>query len=427
VAKTATQQPTAAPGSWFDVPGAPGGGTQWQETYETTNGLAVTLAGATQTTANGIVPFKQTDVVLDWFAKVSFTQTYTGGTGQTMTNSAYAPMNVFGAVQLLIQNQYSSVKVENGIDWYIFNLIRPDHGGFKGGLGRDNFGANPAGDPVGGTATGYYTTALAQANQFAATWANSSTAYELIFRLPASQWFDVYYDLAPTGQVTTAPHPAVVSPQYMAGTTRQITPSIVFNPGLGGVTDFAPVSTTTLTPTSDSATTYAGTATLVFTRQAIYSGAVQVLPPVYAWQYAWQTTRFSLSGVSKVNLMIPLESGQVLSVYVRMFDPSASSSIGAPININTVTKMQLQYGSGLMRFDDTPDLCQRRWFKQHGNLLPQGCFGWDLAIDNRGQMTNKAALNLLTTAGCLVHIEWTAALSSTAYAVLGIESLVYVS
>ena len=415
----------AAPGQLFDVPGGPGGGTQWQETYESTNGLSVTLSASNQVVANGIQAFKQTDVVVDWLFKLTLTQTYTSGTGQSFTNSAYAPFNAIGPFQLQIQNQYSSVKVESGIDLYIFNIIRS--GRAPRNAGEVNLGANPSGDPVGGTATGYYTTNLAQANQFAATWANSNATWEAIFRVPAAQWFDQYWDLLPTGEPASAPHGAVVSPQYMAGTTRQIIPSITFNPGLVSTLDNGPVSTTALTPTSDSASTFTGSASLVFKRQAIYAGAPAVLPPVYAWQYAWQTTRFSLSGVSKQDILIPLESGQVLCVYVRLFDPSANSGLGAPININTITKAQLQYGSGLLRYDDTPDTVQQRFMLQHQSMLPQGVIAWDLAMDDWGRITNKRALNLLTTAGCLVHLEFTGTLSSTAYAVLGIESLVYVS
>lgn len=404
------------PGQLFDVPGAPGGGTQWQETYETTQGLVVTPVTANQVVANGILAFKQTDVVLDWLVNLKFTQTYTAGTS-TLTASAYAPFNAIGPVQLQIQNQYSSVKVESGIDLYIFNQIRPQ----RVPMIPTNSGANPSGAPVGGTATGYYTTALAQANQFAAQWSTASTAWQTILRLPGSQWFDSYWDLAPTGEPVAAPHAAVVSPQYMAGTTRQITPSVTFNPGSGATTDVAAVNIGAGTGT------YAGTANLTFKRRAIYAGQAAALPPVYAWQYAWQTTRFNASGVSKLTLPIPLESGQVLSIYVRFFDPSAAAGLGAPININTITKAQLQYGSGLLRFDDTPDTYQERWFEQHAFLLPQGVMGWDLALDERELITNKRALNLLTTAGCLCYFEFTAPLSATAYAVMGIESLVYVS
>jgi hypothetical protein len=47
-------------------------------------------------------------------------------------------------------------------------------------------------------------------------------------------------------------------------------------------------------------------------------------------------------------------------------------------------------------------------------------------MDNYGRCSNAGALNTLTTASVLVHLEFTAALSATAYAVLGVEALTYV-
>jgi hypothetical protein len=345
-------------------------------------------------------------------------------------------MNAIGPVKQIIQNQYASVDVESGIDLYIFNLIRPYRSATGGNGGTpQNLYANPAGDPVGGTATGYLTTALAQANQInAAIWSTAVSAYNLVLRLPGGQWFDKYYDIAVTGEPLTAPHPALVSPQFMAGTTRVITPQIFLNPGLGATTDVSPVATTTLTPTSDSASTFTGSATMRLRRRAAYAGNPVILPPVYAWQYRWKTQRFSLSGVSQANLILPLDTGQLLSCYVRMFDPLAAAGVGAPININVVSRVNLQYGSGLYWFDSqtiggttASELLQKLWLDQHGNMLPQGVLAFDLAIDERSGITNARALNTLSTAGILMHLEFTGAQSSASYAVLGTESLVYVT
>ena len=434
---TTSQQQAPLPGQYFDTPGIPGGSTQWTDQDETTTNLVTTQNASTQIPIVGIQQYRQTDVVSDWTLCMAFTgQSYTAGTGQTLTASAYAPMNAIGPVKQIIQNQYSSVDVESGIDLYIFNLIRPYRFGTGGAGGQpQNLYANPAGDPVGGTATGYLTTALAQGNQInSAIWSTSATAYNLLLRLPAGQWFDKYYDLAVTGEPLSAPHPALVSPQFMAGTTRVITPQIFLNPLLGATTDVAPVATTTNTPTSDTASTAAGTATLRLRRRAAYAGNPAILPPVYAWQYRWKTQRFSLAGQSQVNILLPLDTGQLLSTYVRLFDPLANGGIGAPININTVTRFNLQYGSGLYWFDaqtigntTAAELVQKLWLDQHGNMLPQGVLGMDLAVDERGLITNARALNTLSTAGILVHLEFTSALSAAAYAVLGTESLVYVT
>jgi hypothetical protein len=431
---TSTQQQAPLPGQYFDVPGIPGGSTQWSAQDDTTTNLVTAQSSSAQQPIVGIQQYRQTDVVCDWELNLAFTaQTYAAGTGQTLTASAYAPMNALGPVKQIIQNQYASVDVESGIDLYIFNLIRPFYNISNGN--PQNMFANPSGDAVGSTALGYLTTALAQANQVnAAAWSTATTAYNLMLRLPAAQWFDKYYDLAVTGEPLSTPHPALVSPQYMAGTTRVITPQIFLNQGLGATTDVSPVQTTTLTPTSDAASTFTGSATLRLRRRMAYAGNPAVLPPVYAWQYRWKTQRFSAAGVSRLDILVPLDTGQLLSTYVRMFDPAASSSVGAPININTLTRVNLQYGSGLFWFDaqtigstTAAQLVQELWLKQHGNMLPQGVLAFDLSLDERGQLTNGRALNTLTTAGVLVHLEWTGTLSSSAYVVLGTESLVYVT
>lgn len=412
-----------APGQFFDVPGVPGGETQWLEEYEPTQGLAFTPTSANQIVVNGILPFKQTDVVLDWIMELVVNQTYTAGTS-VLTTSLYAPANFVGPTKLLIQNQYASVDVESGIDLYIFNLIRPQRNN-PGAM--DLLGAAPMGFFAGSTALGYPAVGLAQPNlEWAAQWSTATTNYNLILRLPASIWFDIYYDRAITGEPVAPPHSAVVSPQLMAGTTRVITPSLRVNQGNAATTDIGPVNIGAGTGT------YATTgATVTFRRQGVYAGNPAVMPPVYAWQYRWYTTRLTIAGLSKATLPAPLDVGQILATYVRMFDPSANGALGLPIplaNIATTPgSIALQYGSGLNRITCTALEWQERWLRQKGVLLPAGVIAMDLALDERGLITNKRVLNTLTTAGIQWVITFTGAQSATAYAVLGFESLVYVT
>jgi hypothetical protein len=140
------------------------------------------------------------------------------------------------------------------------------------------------------------------------------------------------------------------------------------------------------------------------------------------------STSYGIGGRSIVD--IPLQAvaqpGQILLVYVRMWDPAANGGLGAPININVVTRCQLQYGSGLLRFDDTPKQAQRRIMSQHGLLLPVGVIAWDLGTDQYGRVSNAGALNTLTTAGVNIHLEFTAAQSASSYVVVGTELLVIV-
>lgn len=428
---TATMQ-APAPGAYFDIPGVPGGSTQWSEQYESSTNITTTLSASVQVPVTGILPFKQVDVVTDWLWECQLSSlSFTAGTGQTLTNSSYAPANFIGPVSLLIQNQYSSVDVESGIDLYIFNLIRPYS---KANL-RNNLYANVAGDRLGDASAGlgYLYGSLAQPLLInSAQWARTSSAYNLLLRIPAGQPFDEYYDLAATGEPLAGPFSTIVSPQYMAGTTRVISPVIKMNPLLGATTDVAPVQTTTLTASGDTASTAAGTLTSGFRRKSIYAGNPAILPPVYAWQYRWKTTRFSIAGQSRSDLQLPLDTGQLLACYVRFFDPAANSNVGAPIALSNITRLSLQYGSGLYWFDDqnTSGGCfetQRKWIEDHGFVLPAGAIGWDLAITEHGRISNRRALNTLTTAGILVHVEFSSAVSSSAYAVLGTESLVYVT
>lgn len=422
---TQTQQGAAQPGQYFDFPGV-GGGTQWTDQDESQNALAATIAAGAQTIVQGLLPFKQTDVVVDWQLTSAIAQTYTAGTS-ALTVSPYAPWNQFGAIKLLIQNQYASVDVENGIDLYIFNQIRPWREDFR----RGNVYANPAGDAAGSTALGYQAVGNAQANlivpnQFTAGVALTAT-WNTILRLPASITFDAYYDLNIYGQPTgLPPHSAIISPQYMAGATRQITPTLVLNQAAtaGAVSglDVAPVNIGAGTGA------YAFTsATLGFRRKAIYSSDPAVLPIAYPWQYRWRTSRFSISGVSQAKLQVPQDTGQLLSVYCRLWDPLGAGGLGGPIQLSALTRIQVQYGSGLFAFDGTPAQLQADYLEKHGQMLPPGVFCLDLMLDEKGNRSNKRALNLLTTAGVLVFMQFTAAVSAQAYCVMGLESLVYVA
>lgn len=414
-------QPAPQPGAYFDVPGV-GGGTQWTDQDESTVSLATVLSSGVQTVANGILPFKATDVVIDWGVNLAVAQTYTNGTGTPFT-SPYAPWNNIGPTKLLVQNQYASVDVENGIDLYIFNILRP----WRESMIRGNLYANAAGDPLGGTATGYQAVGNAQAYLLStAQWTSAAAAWSTLLRLPASVTFDLYWDLDVYGRpVGTPPHAAIVSPQFMAGATRQIIPQVTFAAGIGTL-DVSPVFYNPL----GTATYTAASATQTFRRKAIYSSDPTMLPPVYAWQYRWRTVRFSLSGVATTKLLVPQDTGQVLAIYVRMWDPSSNTitaGAGAPIQLSAVSRIQFQYGSGLFAFDGTPAQLQADWLEKHGTLLPPGVFCLDLMLDERNNRTNKRALNTLTTAGILVSITFTGAQSATAYAVMGLESLVYVA
>jgi len=209
----------------------------------------------------------------------------------------------------------------------------------------------------------------------------------------------------------------------MGGSERVVRPKITLAPGIGTSLDSGPFTVTGGTPT------YAGSMGISFRRIGIIgSNNPAEMPLVRNWQYARKSQQFGIGAQGVVN--IPLagqEYGQILSVFVRLWDPSANAGLGAPVNINTISKCQILYGSQLPRFDDTPQTAQRRYLQQHAHFPPVGTIVWDMAVDNAGNITNAGALNTLTTSNVTVHLEFSTLPSATAYAVVGVEALVFVS
>lgn len=410
------------PGALFGVPGF----TQPTEQRDNNDGFTVTLnqTNQTDTLSNGIANFKQTDVVCWWELDLAITSTYTAGTS-ALTTSAYFPYNFLQQTVLSIQNLFKPVEVLSGIDLAIFQVLRPMR---QQPSGQNLLGATPVGES--GTGFGAWAaTAVGQANlvgQEGLT--NASTAINLSLELPASLYFDIYYHLDKNGapvQGVQQPQRAIVSPVYMAGSARYVQPQIKFAAGTSGNLDFAPVNIGAGTGT------FTGSAKLNGVRRVGYYGSndPRTLPPVMnPWQYRRMTTNFSVSGRTIVDIPVQAVSnpGQILLLFIRMWDPAANGGLGAPVSIATISRCQIQYGSSLLRFDDTPLQAQRRIMQQHNTLLPVGVLAWDLAMDMYGRITNANALNTLTTAGVNIHLEMSTPFSTTAYIVVGTELLVVV-
>lgn len=401
-----TQPGTQAPppGSMFGLPGL----TLWTEQFDNNNGAVTTLAQANQSNALTLTQFTQTDVVFWWEMELTITNTVTNGTS-TVTTSAYFPFSFMGESKLQIQNMYASWHPLNGIDAFIWQLLRP----MRGNTDFSNLGAAPINT--------WQAAALPQANlDTASNYTSSSTSIQFTLEIPVSVYFDVYFDLAKDGTIISPPHRAIVSPQYMAGSARVVQPQLVYNPGSASTTDNGPYNIGAGTGT------FSGSVNHVFKRVGIYgSNNPPVMPTVYNWQYMREAKQFGAGGLTKMDILVPTY-GQILLMFIRMFDPAANGGLGAPISVSSLNKCQIKFGSGLLRFDDTPRSAQRRIMKQANILLPQGVLAWDLAMDNYGRVSNAGNMNTLTTASVLVHLEWASALSASAYVVLGTEALTYV-
>lgn len=396
---TATRPNSVQPASLFGAPGI----TRPLEQKENNDNSVATLSQASSTQALGFVPLRQTDVIYGWQLECSHALTLTPGTG-AITVGSYFPDQFLGNVQLNMQNQFSTINVENGIDLALFQTIRPMRK-----ADRRN--------ALYTTTSSLYNPATNQVSL--SSYTNASTSILRRYELPGGMWFDQYFELDASGNPLNAtPLRTFVSPQYMAGTARIVTPIVNFNPLAAAKSDGGPYTVT-------GNATVADTLTMNWRRLGIYQpqGAADS-PPVFNWQYVRRTQRFSLSGVSSTNLLVPL-NGQIMALYVRLYDPS-SGGVGAPIAITAVSECDVQYGSGLFRYQDTPTDAQARYIAQHGTLLPTGVLAWDFALDDQDNITNRYCLNTMNTSGIQIALTFTGTQSSTAYAVVGVEALQYV-
>jgi hypothetical protein len=415
-------QAQVVPGALYGVPGL----TNPVEQFDTTQGLVTAGSGSAQVPINGIQPLAQTDVVLGWelFTTYTITAAPVAGSGQSVGTSPYAPYNIFGPVTLSLQNQYKPIDVLSGRDLGIFQSYRPRF------QRTDRRNANLA-SPVLGAAYGSGHWTEEQLLEAAAAWSSTYTTEgdTFVLRLPASIEFDYYYPLDIQGNIVGNPGRAIVSPQYMGGTTRIVTPQLTLAQGLGGG-DISPFVTTTLTGGGDTASTFAGGigTSISIRRNAIYSANnPQVLPPVQPWQYALHTWQYPIGAQANVTIPVPNDVGQILSIWVLLWDPAANDGAGAAIAMTAVDTCQLKYGSGLFRFDDTPVTMQARWIQQHQSLPPDGFIGWDCALNPDGRiMNNGGVLNTLTTNAISVNLTLGTPGSASAYAVVGTEALQYV-
>jgi hypothetical protein len=411
-------------GALYGLPGF----TERFEQYENLNGV-VTAGGLTaQTPFAPSGSFQKTDIVFWWELETLWTQSQTYSAG-VLANSPEAPYNLFQGLKLKLQGQYTPIEVESGFDAAFMQMYRP----MRGRGQRNGQALMDANVPL---TTGYANALIPQANLAGATLAATYTSpmaianYPFQLELPAGIFLDEYWDLALDGSLlpnaagVVSPSAAFVSPQYMGGGERVIVPQFNFAAGNAANFDQGPIAATTAATTSVSAMS-----TLINARRVgvFASENPAELPPVFNWQYRRASKRVPLGAVGKADLPIT-EYGQVLSIFVRIFDPAlGTNNSGGYYNIANMTKCQVLYGSNLPRFDDDVSTMQNRFIEQHGFLPPQGTVVWDLAATGfNDNLSNARALNTLTNANTHVHIEMTAP-GSSAYAVVGTELLVPVS
>lgn len=401
-----------APGSRFSIPPF----TDEVEQPENNDQITATAALASQVAVQGIIPFMQSDVVYGWSMEVTQTSTQTDGT--TVTVSPYQPFIILGSFLLNMQYQYPSISVATGFDLALVNGCRPL---VPNNIGQAHYKTIVADAPSGQTSQLYtaytHNSGVAQTANF-------------VLDIPASTWFDSYYELDETGAPLSGPHNGYVSPQNMGGYARVVTPSLRLNQlGLTGSATFDNgiyYDTGTVAVTN-------GLTTFGFSRIGVLGSLdSSVLPQPTNWQYNIAHQQVSLSGVTSKN--IPLNgifAGQIMGIYLRFFDPSgASGHGGAAINVTSIADILLQYGGSVVRWHGQQGnsilRMQRRFVEQHRYMPAPGVVIIDLAMDRQGMITNSYCLNTLRTAAVQLNLTFTSALSSTAYVEVTIDGLRWV-
>ncbi len=406
---TATQGP--APGSRYGVPGI----TQRFEQYDTTVGAVTSLNQNANVSWNNVNPLQKTDVIHWWELNITWTNTYTLGT-EVVALSMMAPYNLLQNFSLQMQGQYKPLDVVSGFDAALFQLIRPMRGSAQMAA-QVLMGSAPA--------SPFINSAIPDSNRVSSVSITATTNPVIwTMEIPGCLWFDQYWDLAEDGTVLASPISAYISPQYMGGGERIVTPKTQFAAGFTSSYDLGPLAITT----AGTVTAFTSSVSIDVRRIGIYASVDPAeMPPVFNWQYQRRARQLAIGAAPKIDLPVT-DYGQVLMIFVRLFDPALNAGVGGPSPLANVSKCQVLYGSNLPRFDDTPLTAQKRFLDQHGFLPPQGTIVWDTAItDTGGYITNAKAINTLTNANVKVHLEWSVAMGASAYASMGVESLVYVS
>src|SRR6185437_6683296 len=305
------------PGQLYGVPGI----TQRYEQYDTTVGAVTALALGNNVSWNNVNPFQKTDVVHWWEMNVTITNT--GNTG-TLVLSPMAPYNYFQNLSIQMQGQYKPIDVVSGFDAALFQLIRPMRGS-----------AQMASQPLLGTnpATPYANASIPDSNRVATPNQTTSTTPVLFtLELPASLWFDQYWDLAEDGTVLAPPIAAYVSPQYMGGGERVVQIKSQFAAATAA-------SNADQGPITGGTTGTTASISIDVRRIGVYASTNPAeMPPVFNWQYYRHAKQIPIGAAPKFDIPIT-DYGQILAIFVRLFDPT--SGVGTPGNLSNVTKCQV--------------------------------------------------------------------------------------
>jgi hypothetical protein len=406
MAKATQQQPM--PGVAFRIPGVGAKPRRVQEVGPCQPFTTTTLHQATSQNA-AFSKFQTLDIDKGFLLECDFTTTYTTGTGAAITASPLFPANWVSLIQVQFESAYSTMRLP-GFLASVFQSFRsvfaPSNpvtsvlADASNVIPSNSINATGAGGWWNANPTGVVP-------NLALNTSGTQQTYSVFYEIPVSMYFDLYYELAANGQPMGAPIPrAIVSPQRMAATTRNVIPKVTFAPGLltNDLLD-APASTSSVT-----AQTFSGSVNTTFWRDAwIPTDNMFTEPPGRFWQYTRDYIAFQSSGARQP--IIPLDDevpgqGQILSLVFATWDPALNSGAGGFTPYSAYQSVELLLGSSVQIMQDTPASNQYVWAQQHGAVLPNGFMGWDLMRTEDGRLTNENAINTLVQNGAQLRLTY---------------------
>ena len=440
VMKTATRSKAPAgqnnqppPGALFRWPGMTARPRLVQETGPCVIGATTTLAQGAATAAQ-FGKFQTLDIDLGFLLELDFTSTFTAGSGKTLTAHPFGIANWIQTLSVQFESAYQTYRL-NGVLAMVMQSYRSLFASksFYTSITADSASVLPNTQLVDGISTaaaGWQTSLLATPNQqLNVSTSGTQQTYKLFVEVPVAMYFDIYYELNASGQAVGPPATrAIVSPQRMAATTRNVTPKLTFAQGLSPqptAENSGPVSFAS----GDTTSTFAGSVNSSWYRDALIpSQSPLTEPPNRMWQYSRDFIQLQTSGAGTVP--VPLDDevpgqGQILSLVFFTYDPALNSNIGGVTPYANVSTVELLYGSTVQIFQETPQINQYIWSQQHGAVLPTGFFGWDLMMTEDGRLSNEFAINTLVTAGAQIRITYVAgsAPGASATVFVGLEML----
>lgn len=412
------------PGYLFRVPGVGARPRRVEETGPCQPGTSTTLAQGTSTPLP-FGKFQTLDIDRAFYFETDIATTYTAGGSKTITPSPLFPANNVSLIQVQFESAYSTFRLPGWLA-QVMQQYRSVFAPKNQVSPLVQSGSNP--NPANALGSAWFpsTSPLGTAN-LAANTTGTPQSYKLFWEVPVCMYFDLYYELAATGQPLGSPIPrCFVSPQRMAASTRNVIPKVTMAPGFLTTDNYdAPASIAT----ADTTSTFSGTVTSTWLRDAwIPTDNMLTEPPGRMWQYTRDFITLQPAGAG--NPAIPLDDdvpgqGQILSVVFATWDPTLNSGNGGFAPYSDYQTVDLLLGSNIQLFQDTPQSNLYTWLVQHGSILPNGIMGWDLGLTEDGKFTNENAINTLVQNGAQIRIKYasgyTPGAASTIY--VGMEVL----